>query len=154
MKGGWSLNVYGGGEGFLGWMVLQPRFHRMDWGDLTPEEAAALGPSIQGVTAALREYWGSEFPDDPLQRVYVLFFHETVFGKRQALEPSQEWHLHIHLVPRTFKLGAILRNDQGYVDVWRIPRILETGEIPVEYRKSAEKSRRLMAFLRQRLERR
>ena len=30
LDGGWILNHYGGSEGFLGWLALQPSCHRME----------------------------------------------------------------------------------------------------------------------------
>lgn len=38
LKSDWTLNQYGGSEGFLGWLTLQPREH-LDWGKLGPDEA-------------------------------------------------------------------------------------------------------------------
>ena len=35
LDGNWILNHYAGWEGFLGWMAMQPRFHRMGLGELT-----------------------------------------------------------------------------------------------------------------------
>jgi len=74
LDGDWILNHYGDPEGFLGWMILQPRQHRMDLDKLTSEETNALGGNIQRVDKALHDYWHEEFPDDPYERTYVVYF--------------------------------------------------------------------------------
>lgn len=94
LDGDWILNHYGGNEGFLGWMALQPKLHRMDLTDLTPDEMKALGGNIQRVERALRSYWSFRFESDPIQRVYVVYFFESFFNS-----PPTEYHLHIHLIP-------------------------------------------------------
>lgn len=151
----WTLNHYGGPEGFLGWMVLQPRFHRMDIADLTVDEAASMGRKIQSVNEALRQYWSSAFADDPIQRVYVVYFHESVFGKVESTHPSQEWHLHIHLIPRTVRLGQLLRrySCNGSIRAWSMPEIvkLSEGDVPSEYKKNNENMSALVAHLRSHL---
>lgn len=153
----WSLNHYGGQDGFLGWMILQSRFHRMDLADLTTDEAASMGKNIQSINDALRHYWSITFPNDPIQRVYVAYFHESVFGNIPSSQPSQEWHLHIHLIPRTFRLGQLLRrySDNGSIRAWSIPEIikLSEGEVPMEYKKTNENMSALVKYLRDRLTR-
>ena len=74
LSGDWLLNLYGGEEGFLGWMALYPRYHRMELGELSTNEANSLGPNIQAIDHALQNYWKIHFPDDQLERNYVLFF--------------------------------------------------------------------------------
>ena len=44
----WTLNHYGGSEGFLGWVVLQPKYHRLDFADLTHQEVRWTGLSRHG----------------------------------------------------------------------------------------------------------
>ena len=39
LPGGWALNHYGGGEGYLGWLAIAPVAHRMTLASLTDVEA-------------------------------------------------------------------------------------------------------------------
>lgn len=148
----WLLNHYGAPEGFLGWMILQPRFHRMDLADLTTDEAVSMGKNIQRIDVALRQYWSITFPSDPIQRVYITYFHESVFGNVASNQLSQEWHLHIHLIPRTLRLGQLLRrySCNGSIRAWSIPDLvrLNEGEIPIEYKKNNENMSTLVKFIR------
>jgi diadenosine tetraphosphate (Ap4A) HIT family hydrolase len=65
----------------VGWIVLKPLRHVESMADLTPAEAAALGPLLRRITQAM---------DAPLApaKVYAALFAEAVA------------HLHIHLIPR------------------------------------------------------
>jgi diadenosine tetraphosphate (Ap4A) HIT family hydrolase len=64
-----------------GWLIVKPRRHVEDVADLTPAEAASLGPLASATARAVRDALG---PD----RVYVCSFGE-------------EWrHVHVHVVPR------------------------------------------------------
>ncbi|HEU0027130.1 MAG TPA: HIT family protein [Ktedonobacterales bacterium] len=65
----------------VGWLVLKPLRHVESLADLTPDEAAALGPLLRRITGALRETLAPA-------RVYAALFAEGVA------------HLHIHLIPR------------------------------------------------------
>lgn len=96
LDGDWILNHYGGSEGFLGWLTLQPRYHRMELTDLNTDEANALGENLQKIDLSLRQYLAIKFGDDPVQRVYVVYFFESAFEKS-----SDKYHMHIHLIPRT-----------------------------------------------------
>ena len=49
MNGDWILNHYGGEEGFLGWMALQPRYHREEINQLEVDELEALGGNIKKI---------------------------------------------------------------------------------------------------------
>ena len=42
LPGDWIVNHYAGEEGFLGWLALQPRYHRMAISDLTDDELRHL----------------------------------------------------------------------------------------------------------------
>lgn len=66
-----------------GWLVVLPLRHTEALADLTPEEAAALGPLLRRVSAALSEIVGC-------QKTYVILFAEA---------PGFQ-HLHFHVVPR------------------------------------------------------
>jgi hypothetical protein len=61
LPGDWSVSHYAGGEGFLGWLALQPRFHRDRLQDLTKEELLALGPNLRALDFGLTEYWKLQF---------------------------------------------------------------------------------------------
>jgi diadenosine tetraphosphate (Ap4A) HIT family hydrolase len=95
LEGDWMLIHFTGDGVFLGWMALQPRFHRMKFTDLTDDETKALGKNIQNINVALCEYWSIHFPKDPFEKLYVVCIHE-----------SEEYHIHIHLIPRTNELGG------------------------------------------------
>ena len=152
LPGGWSVNHYGGSERFLGWLALQPFTHRMRLQELTGEELAELGPNLQALDRELTAYWKAQFPDDPLLRVYVVYFFETAF-KEGARE---RFHLHIHVVPRPHSIGAELEcpDEDGIlsVDAWRLPTLAPDGKVPEPYSKDsplwAERVTRLMEYLR------
>ena len=121
LPGGWILSQYDGKESFLGWLALQPRYHRIGLSDLTKEETDVLGRNIQGIDIALRQYWSMKFPDDPMERTYVACFSE-----------SNALHLHFHLIPRTRKFG---QGNPTEFAAWRIFEITETwADFPEPYR--------------------
>jgi diadenosine tetraphosphate (Ap4A) HIT family hydrolase len=121
LPGDWIINHYDGQESFLGWITLQPRYHRMEVTDLTKDETDLLGGNIQGVDRALRQYWPTKFPDDPIERFYIA-----------SISESKELHFHFHLIPRTRKLG--LGNPMEYAS-WRIFELADTwGSFPARYR--------------------
>jgi len=121
LPGGWILSQYDEKESFLGWLALQPRYHRIGLSDLTKEETDALGRNIQGIDIALRQYWSLKFPDDPMERTYVGCFSE-----------SKALHLHFHLIPRTRKLG---QGNPTEFAAWRIFELTETwADFPEPYR--------------------
>jgi diadenosine tetraphosphate (Ap4A) HIT family hydrolase len=66
-----------------GWMVVIPRRHVGSLGELTAEEASALGPLLSRLSRALEDVLG-------VPKAYVAFFAE------------QEGfaHVHLHVVPR------------------------------------------------------
>ena len=93
-----------------GWMVVIARRHISSLAETTPEEAAALGPLLRDLSAALGQVVGA-------QKCYVLFLAEAEgFG-----------HVHIHVVPRHADLPADRRGVQifGYLsqpqDQWVAP---------------------------------
>lgn len=159
LSGNWVLNHYGGDEGFLGWLALSPRFHRRDIADLEADEAMAMGKNIQRVDLALRQYWSITFPNDLVQRVYIAHFHESVFGDTKSTLPSDDWHSHIHLIPRTVRLGGILRrfglkrnNTDESIRAWSMPEIFCEGDFPPEYKKTTQNMSALMTYLRGQLQ--
>jgi diadenosine tetraphosphate (Ap4A) HIT family hydrolase len=165
LDGNWILNHYGGDEGFLGWMALQPRFHRMELTDLNSDEANALGKNIQKIDLALRQYWAIKFPTDPVRRVYVVYFFESAFEKS-----CDKYHLHIHLIPRTERFSSLsirIEKTQGIEKVedgvlliaWNIHQLRQHHDFTPMYqiREENEKNKRkveaLMNYLRGQLHR-
>jgi len=67
----------------VGWLVLKPLRHTESVADLTPDEAASLGPLLQRVAAAMTEVL------TPV-KVYVSLYAEA----------ENAAHIHIHLIPR------------------------------------------------------
>lgn len=141
LPGDWVVNHYGGSEGFLGWLALQPRFHRMALAELTVREPQNLGPNIKSLDGALSQYWRLRFPSDPVKRVYVVYFFESEFESPPAPRP---YHLHIHIVPRfqSFDTAERLRctaDGSSWVDGWRTPTLSPKRVVPHDYtRESAQ----------------
>lgn len=64
-----------------GWLIVKPKRHVENFGDLSPDEADAFGPISRAAAASVQAALGAE-------RVYVCSFGE-------------EWrHVHVHVVPR------------------------------------------------------
>jgi diadenosine tetraphosphate (Ap4A) HIT family hydrolase len=132
LDGDWILNHYGEAkQRFLGWMALQTRYHRMELGNLSKAEAAALGKNIKKIDIALRKYWSIFFKEDRVKRVYVVYFLEGVYDKPN---PSP-YHLHIHLIPRTEAFDEFLRvtKDDGSStivawDIYKLRQKLESHQ--------------------------
>lgn len=96
----WMVNHCSRSEGFLGWLLMQPRQHRMGLSQFTAEELQEFGIQIKRLETALRQTWPKLQPDDPIERVYVTLFFES------ALEVTDDyWHIHFHVVPRTKSIG-------------------------------------------------
>ena len=156
LSSGWVLNQYRASQGYLGWLVLQPRFHRDEIAELTESELSALGPHIKAVDAALRAYWAATFPDDLVERVYFVYFFESPFDVPQP----PPFHLHLHAIPRTRCIGAELREQEGsnsIINAWEIYRLQRCGKIPARYIRPAEgpwsAASSLLQYLRNELER-
>lgn len=154
LSGNWILNQYEGSEGFLGWLALQPRFHRDRLVELTPDEVAHFGAHIRAVDAALTQFWKFKFPEDAVERVYVTYFNESPFD---IPPPSPQYHLHWHLIPRTEKLGTLLRENSSetqIINAWKIWTLKEN--VPVAYRRHDGPwpvAEELVVYLRHELER-
>lgn len=155
MPGNWVLNHYAGDEGFLGWMALQPKYHRMALAELTDEELQALGGNLQRIDNLLTEYWQENFKDD-VERVYVVYFFESVFD-----QPPSKFHLHIHLIPRFLSLAPLLREypkrrtDPEYpstINAWTIHLITSREQFPRQYRVEKANVKALMRWLKSQLE--
>lgn len=117
LPGSWSLNHYGGPEGYLGWLALQPFWHRMAFSELTDEELRHLGPNISAVERVLSEYWKQVF-NDPIERLYVVYFFEG----------CGPYHVHVHLIPRFASLEPRLH-------AWEAPRATTSATFPQQYRR-------------------
>jgi diadenosine tetraphosphate (Ap4A) HIT family hydrolase len=152
LEGDWTLNHYGGSEGFLGWMALQPRYHRIELSELSGDEVQALGGNIQKIDLALRQYWALKFEDDLIERVYVVYFAES------TVNPGATWHQHIHLIPRPRSLGQLLRgySKDKSVEAWRTPKLRPCEKnFPKRYLvgKGCPNERALMTYLKEQLNR-
>jgi diadenosine tetraphosphate (Ap4A) HIT family hydrolase len=121
LPGNWILNHYSGSEGFLGWLALQPGKHRTHLKDLEEDESKLLGKNIRDIEKALRAYWVEKFNKDPIERIYVACFSEY-----------SDDHLHFHLIPRTNKLGDLLKCNCS-INCWNIYKIHENSHFPQEY---------------------
>jgi diadenosine tetraphosphate (Ap4A) HIT family hydrolase len=139
----WLVNQYWGGEGFLGWLALQPREHHMRLEELSDEEASEMGRAIKDVKMRLNKYWEKEWPHDRLDRLYVTYFFESVFDNNPT-----EYHLHIHLIPRTRKMRALI-SKKGTIICWEIYKISKMDGFPEEYFRYEERVEKLMSALRQ-----
>ena len=144
----WVLNHYGGSEGFLGWLALQPRYHKMELSQLKEEEARSIGPHVQQIESTLRNYWSRQFSDDPIERLYIVYFFESAFESDFSRKSNPYYHLHIHLIPRTKKLGGGIPWQRA---AWGTAKLVEQDWFPPEYqtkdKAGVEKARNLMEFL-------
>lgn len=150
LAGNWLTNIYPGSEGFLGWLVLYPRIHRRELAELTLDEVKTLGINIQALDRSLHRYWEKQFKDDYLERVYFVYFFDSVYGIQDGQERSDEAHLHIHLIPRPRSIGTLLRSysTDGSIHAWSTYRVHEQQDFPERYRKSDQRLADLMEFLR------
>ena len=127
LPGGWLVNQYGGGEGFLGWLALQPRIHRPSFTDLSTGEQRALGKNLVDLDRALRRYWSRSFRPDRIEQVYFAFFYESRFDRPDPLaRPGKKYHVHTHVIPRTRHMGNLLRENQdgtSMINAWQVWRL-------------------------------
>jgi diadenosine tetraphosphate (Ap4A) HIT family hydrolase len=153
----WIVNQYAGPEGFLGWLALQPRCHRMEFGELSDRELAAFGPIVKNLDSLLVRYWRETFyPEDEVKRVHLVYFFESVFD-----EPPTDFHMHFHVIPRTIKTGRLLRVYPkrstepccpSDLNAWMTPDITASEFFPPEYRRTADRVNRLMTWLKAHIE--
>jgi len=131
LEGGWVLNHCGGGNTYLGYLILQTKCHRVDFSDLSAKEATSLGMNIQRINWSLRQYWSAIYGNDSIERVYVAYLNETPFIKRlsgqKLLEAS---HVHMHLLTRTKRVGEALNYD-GQEFAWHL--VENIGKLPRDY---------------------
>lgn len=154
----WVLNHYCGKEGFLGWLALQPRYHRMSLGELKKPEAQSLGTNILKIHRGLDEYWSKAFPRDRLRRIYVVYFFESVHD----IPTPSPFHLHIHIIPRPESFDKLLREYIGpgsaeacssTINAWKISTLSKLEGFPKQYRmdKNKPKITALMKYLKREL---
>jgi diadenosine tetraphosphate (Ap4A) HIT family hydrolase len=77
------------GTSLPGWMVVFPRRHLVTLDELTPGEAADLGPLLRDLTLALRTVLRCD-------KTYVALFAEA----------EGFHHLHFHVIPRQHDMSA------------------------------------------------
>lgn len=153
LEGGWVLNHRGvGKKTYLGCLILQPKSHRVDFGDLSMKEATILGINIQRINHSLRQYWGQNYRDDPVERVYVVYFNETPFDKKvldtKRLEAS---HVHLHMLVRTKKMGG---GDPSNIVGWKILDEDTIKSYPPAYqclKEDDDRVKQLMSYLKESL---
>jgi hypothetical protein len=133
LPGDWLVNQYSGREGWLGWLALQPRFHRESLSDLTRDELLSLGPNLKAIDRALTLHWESRFSDDCLRRVYIVYFFESAF---ETPRPAEHYHLHIHLIARPDSVAPAMRTSEGtssWVDGWKAASVAKAAAVPARY---------------------
>jgi diadenosine tetraphosphate (Ap4A) HIT family hydrolase len=91
---GWRV-AHAFGTALPGWLVVVPRRHVTALDELTPAEAAELGPLLRNVTAAMRTVLGCT-------KTYVALFAEA----------EGFAHVHFHVIPRAADLDADLRGPR------------------------------------------
>lgn len=91
---GWRV-AHAFGTALPGWLVVVPRRHVTALDELTPAEAADLGPLLRSVTAAMRTVLGCT-------KTYVALFAEA----------EGFAHVHFHVMPRAQDLDADLRGPR------------------------------------------
>lgn len=151
LRGKWTLNQYGGSEGFLGWLTLQPLKHGYRWKDFQEDTINHLGGHLKNIQTYLQEYWTSTFPEDKIERVYVACFAEC-FEKDK---PSDSPHLHLHIMPRTKNMGELRRCDGSEYFAWNICQIFAHQKFPKQYvingARDNENVEDLMNYLKEKL---
>jgi len=114
----WMVNHYQDEkEAFLGWLVMQPIKHRMAFSELTADESQEFGVAANRLENALKMAHDALRPTDLIEIVYLVRLGESTLA-----EPA-EWHLHCHMVPRTFSMR---KRCEG----WDIQRCRERGVRP------------------------
>lgn len=110
----------------VGWLVLKPLRHVENVADLTPDEAAALGPLLRRIVAAMNETVSPA-------KVYAALFAEAVA------------HLHIHLIPRAPGLSDALRGPNVF-------QLLSAASRSGANQGDSAEARRVALAIKQRLE--
>ena len=95
------------------------------------DELTALGTNIAELDRGLKIYWINTFADDRVRLVYATHFFESKF------ETPQEWHMHIHVIPRFNSLEVLMPyNDRTIrgADAWKVPTVTTSALFPSQYR--------------------
>ncbi len=122
----WMVNHYSNQrERFLGWLVLQPIQHRMRMSEMTSEESKEFGIMAQRLENALVTTYNASHADDKIEIVYLVRLGESTLGERA------EWHLHWHMIPRTFSM-------KHKCEGWDIVNCRERGLKPAPSRLEVE----------------
>lgn len=136
LEGGWVLNHFGGGETYLGQLVLGTKCHRPDWGDISLKEATTLGINIQRINHSLRQYWIHNYPEDPIELVHVAYLNESPYiNGFSGVELLEQLHVHIHLLTRTRKIGKALGYCKDKIG-WHLVDKDCVDKFPPEYKVS------------------
>jgi diadenosine tetraphosphate (Ap4A) HIT family hydrolase len=146
----WMVNHYGGTDRFLGWLVMQPRQHRMALSEFTTEELYEFGIQLKRLESAFYRAWNDFlYQTDPIERVYVVLFFES------GLKKDERWHIHFHVIARTKSIGEekatdeeeklCIKNHKG----WYIIRHSPTHCKPDTSKHDKEKIEELMNKLRE-----
>lgn len=165
LDGNWMLNHYGGKEGFLGWLILQPMEHKYLCGEWTKrkgtkkkwtnKELEYLGKHIKNISEHLHKYWKDNFFNDEfkdeIKRIYVVCFSECFHNDEPALEP----HLHFHIIPRTQKMADLKKCNGSRYYAWNICQAFGHISFPERYVTKAGKQNKnveeLMNYLKDNL---
>lgn len=101
-------------ETFLGWLVSQPIEHRMTFSEMSTEELEEFGVVMERLEKTLKSAYNTMYPHDPIEIVYL-----TRMGESTLPRPT-EWHVHLHMVPRTISM-------KGKSEGWEIQKSRERG---------------------------
>jgi len=128
LPGGWALNHYEGGEGYLGWLAIAPVAHRMTLAALSDEEQFTFMSNVVAIEAAMSSYR----MDDRIVRFYMCYFAESLV--------THPFHFHVHLIPRYESLQ---------MKAWDMAKATKSEGFPEKYQKTPERIKALMDYLRE-----
>ena len=151
----WYVNHYG--SGYVGWLTLQPK-------ECVPQIARIknsntleqMGRAIKAVTAGMITVWPKEFSGDKLQRVHTVSFMESHFDSESHLDSrlsNESFHVHIHLIPRSQRIGKLIRRHLNGVkqnvpwDDYQIPRQIAHSREFIPYRRNLPRVAKFMKAL-------
>jgi diadenosine tetraphosphate (Ap4A) HIT family hydrolase len=93
--------------------------------EMTFEELEEFGSMAQRLEEALVTTYNASHADDKIEIIYLVRLGESTLGERA------EWHLHWHLVPRTFSM-------KHKCEGWDIVKCRERGLKPAPSRLEIE----------------
>ncbi len=94
----WTVNHYDDQDRFLGWLVVQPKEHRMKSSQMTLEETEEFGVVTSRLENALTKAYDRMCPHDKVKIVYLVRLGESTLAR------GPNWHLHYHMIPRTVSM--------------------------------------------------